>query len=131
MDTPRIPAPEVLIAISGAFQIYMLAGGQLELEDLFFGPAKKGVGNYSARTRKPKSYENFDCFVRNGDLFADIDERKEFSQRSREDKAEEYLLYGLVPNIVKHHGYKPNYGHGVDVDSFLRGYRRWKRTTKE
>lgn len=131
VERPRYPPMEVIISITEAFQVYMLAGGDLELEDVLFGARKKGVGNYSARRAKEKSYTDFDHYVCFGGMFEDTEEAKAAHQKmSLEDKAIEYLAFGRNPVFAKSHGAKPDYNNMSDPESYLRGYRRWKRTTK-
>jgi len=43
------PPPEILLAMNDAFIEYENAYGNLELEDVFFGPSKRKAGNYSSR----------------------------------------------------------------------------------
>ncbi|MGF1756647.1 hypothetical protein L4D76_01605 [Photobacterium sagamiensis] len=134
LERPRFPPIEVLSAINEAFQIYMLAGGKLELEDVFFGPRKRGVGNYSARCRKEADYSHFDFYVRVGGdlrLMSDEEAYRAHQKKSLEDKAEEYLAYGMNPHRAKRLGVQANCESGIDPESYLRGYRRWKRTPKE
>lgn len=131
LDMPRFPAPEVLLAINEAFRVYMAAGGALELEDVFFGPSKKGVGNYAARKRKEKQYGDFDFFVRFGSISMSKEDMEKHRETSLESKAIEYLAHGQMnPTIAQHLNIEPNYHEIPDPESYLRGYRRWKRTNK-
>ena len=43
------PPPELLLGIADTWQRYMRGGGALTLEDAFFGPPRKGIGNHAAR----------------------------------------------------------------------------------
>jgi hypothetical protein len=43
------PPPELLLTLYDCWQTYEAASGHLPLEQAFFGPAKKGVGNYAGR----------------------------------------------------------------------------------
>ncbi len=134
LERPRFPPIEVLSAINEAFHIYMAAGGKLELEDVFFGPRTRGVGNYSARCHKKNNYKHFDFYVRIGGdlrLMEDEESFRSHQKKSLEDKAEEYLAYGMNPYVAKRMGVQANYESGIDPESYLRGYRRWKRATKE
>ncbi len=134
LERPRFPPIEVLSAINEAFQIYMLAEGKLELEDVFFGPRKRGVGNYSARCQKETDYSKFDFYVRIGGnlrMLSDEEAFREHHKKSLEDKAEEYLAYGMNPYIAKSYGVQAKYENSIDPESYLRGYRRWKQVTKK
>jgi hypothetical protein len=131
-EIPRYPPMEVIIAIQEAFSVYMCAGGKLTLEEVFFGKLKKGVGNYSARTKLLKSYEAFDNYVRNGDLFSvsNIDKKK-YEQMNLEDKAVEFLAHReMFPSMSTYNKVNVDYENIKDPESYLRGYRRWKRTSK-
>jgi len=131
IDMPRFPAPEVLIAISEAFRVYMAAGGALELEDVFFGPAKKGVGNYAARKRKEQLYNDFEFYVNFGDISMSKEEIEKHRESSLESKAIEYLAHGKMnPHFARVLNRTPNYYDISDPESYLRGYRRWKRNKR-
>jgi len=93
------PPPEILLAIDSAFIQYKSNAGELELEDVFFGHRKKGVGNYAAR-------ESGQSFYRLLYLIDRHDDTKGLTQIT-----EELFLEFSIDR---------------DIDSFLRGYRRWK-----
>ena len=48
----RYPPPELLMAMRGAFDEYLEAGGDLTLEEVFFGKPKRRAGNYAKRNAK-------------------------------------------------------------------------------
>lgn len=52
VDMGFYPPPELLLALNDAWQRYITAGGQMTLEEAFFGPAKKGSGNYAKRKHR-------------------------------------------------------------------------------
>jgi len=129
LEIPRYPPIEVLVTIADAFDIYMAAGGALTLEDVFFGPAKKGVGNYAARKAKDDVYRNFHMYLSLEKLEAK--HRKEML-KDLESIATEYIAYGENPIGKKFLNIEPDYiapdcGNNPDPESFLRGYRRWKK----
>ncbi|KOO04582.1 hypothetical protein [Vibrio nereis] len=130
VEIPRYQPMEVLASVKEAFDIYMLAQGKLTLEDVFFGPMKKGVGNYAARRSKKSTYGDFDFYARGGGLFMTVEERDAHENMSLESKAIEYLAYGMNPEIAKIYNKAPDYHNIPDPESYLRGYRRWKRTNK-
>jgi hypothetical protein len=93
------PPPEVLLALNEQYQTYLHARGKLTLEEACFGPAKKKIGNHSARL-----HNESDDFPFALELLA-IRSKK----RSRIEIAEEYLR---------------KRGVDTDADSFLRNWRR-------
>lgn len=127
LEIPRYPPLEVLLAISEAFDIYMAAGGALTLEDVFFGPTKKGVGNYSARKSREDTYKNFHMYISLDNLES---KHKGEKPRDLESLATDYLMYGKNPMIAKALKMEPNYDCKQDPESFLRAYRRWKKEAK-
>lgn len=124
LEIPRYPPIEVLMAISDAFDIYMDASGALTLEDVFFGPTKKGVGNYAARKARDDVFRNFHMYI---SMEALSTKRNNEKPGDMETLASEYLAYGKNPFAAKALKMEPNYDNGQDPDSFLRGYRRWKK----
>ncbi|WP_447067203.1 hypothetical protein [Vibrio alginolyticus] len=127
LDMPRYQPIEVLVAVKEAFSIYMNARGKLTLEDVFFGPLTKGVGNYAARSWKYESYKDFDFYVNSGCISMTKDEFTEHKSTSLENKAIEFLAYGMNPEIAKTYNIAPDYHNIADPESYLRGYRRWKQ----
>lgn len=53
------PPPELLLCLSECFNVYLSGGGSLELEEIFFGKPKKGLGNHAARFKKDLSMLDF------------------------------------------------------------------------
>jgi hypothetical protein len=49
------PPPETLVSIATAFNRYLKGTDEISLEEAFFGPAKRRVGNHSARQRRQLS----------------------------------------------------------------------------
>lgn len=102
VDFGFYPPPELLMVICEAYERYIVADGGLSLDQIFFGPPVPRVGNYAAQ--KNKQFLDFSFMVelmgakRRGD--------------SQEKAAEMF--------IAKH-------SLGVDVDAFLRSWRRRTR----
>lgn len=124
LEIPRYPPIEVLAAISEAFDIYMLAGGDLSLEDVFFGPTKKGVGNYSARKAREEPYRMFHMYLSMDRLKSN---HKGEKPRDLENFATEYLASRGSYFAAQVLEIEPDYDNAKDPESFLRGYRRWKK----
>lgn len=112
------PAPELLLSVAKAIDLYFMSNGKLSLEDVFFDrPSSAKQGNYSKRSIrafKGVSYLDFheelllqkDKFSINGAPSNIESLALNFLQSYRGDEAE-----GLAED---------------DLDSFLRGYRRWR-----
>jgi hypothetical protein len=103
------PPPEILIWMVDAFDYYYSQRGNVALEDVFFGSTKSGVGNFSARSAKDTPYRILDMEI----SFNKIKHKKTQKQIALE------LLesYGLADF--------------VDVENFLRSFRRWKKTKSD
>jgi hypothetical protein len=92
------PPPEVMYAIADSFNLYLAENGKQDLETVFFGKPVKGIGNKASRVNKVKHYEKF--FL----LAFDMQEKTQI------ELAEKFIL----DNDIR-----------VDVESFLRSYRRF------
>ena len=106
------PPPELLFAIAKAFDLYFQAHGKLSLEQVFFDPPlTTKQGNYSKRSiKKFKGLSYLD--------FHEIVDDSKSAKTKIEDLAIKFI-----------ETYVPEENHTVneeDLDSFLRGYRRWK-----
>jgi hypothetical protein len=101
------PPPEVLLALDDCFEMYMAQRGKVELEQIFFGDKKRGVGNYAAQTYKERAYNH---------LRAELSINSAFELKIQIEVAESVIeLFKLTD----------------DVDSFLRGYRRYVNSLKK
>ena len=108
IDYGVYPPPEVLLAINECFSTYFELCGEAELEDIFFGKRKKRTGNKSAQKYSKQLYTDFRGCVAFDFLETSI-------KRPLEDIATEFLT---------------KKGLNTDVDSFLRQYRRYKKSKK-
>jgi hypothetical protein len=105
------PTPEVMATIAECFEYYVRKGGDVGLEDVFFGiKPLKGVGNYAAQRAKNEKYVWYD-HTRG---YTPKDRALPLDSRFLSSKFNNYHLYRLR-----------------NMDSFLRGYRRWKATTSK
>ena len=101
------PPPEVLLALDDCFAMYMALRGKVELEQIFFGEKKRGVGNHAARTYKDKAYKH---------LWVELSFNQLSEHKTQIEIAESVIeLFKLTD----------------DVDSFLRGYRRYLANLKK
>lgn len=111
-----IPPPEILLVLDEMFRSYDLSFGELSLEEVFFGKPVKGQGTYAARrytgSRRKSRYINFKNWMeKNPDVVSKLSVPK---------LAERYLT---DPKVLKSQPDLLN----VEVDSFVRQYRRWKK----
>lgn len=102
IDSGIYPPPEVLLALDECLGLYMDLNGKVELEEVFFGQKKRGLGNFSARKQKDDIYETM--------LFDILLNKVVDPKKSREEIAEKLII---------------SYNLNNDVDSFLRGFRRY------
>ncbi len=101
------PPPEVLLALDDCFNMYMAQKGEVELEQIFFGDKKRGVGNYAAKTYKERAYKH---------LQIELSINSACEHKIQIEVAERVIeLFKLTD----------------DVDSFLRGYRRYINRLKK
>lgn len=112
------PPPEVLTAISNCFSMYCIANGALTLEEVFFGPPKKGLGTHAARLYDGCEYYYFDVDVRK---FRFREERDGVKKPASLADIAEFHFQELSAISDS-----PGDNNPPDIDSFLRGYRRWK-----
>nr|WP_158651900.1 hypothetical protein [Marinobacterium profundum] len=106
------PPPELLLAIATCFRLYEDAEGAFELDEVLFGSRKKkGVGNYSAQLSRNRLYELFS-------ITKYFERRKKEVNPDRQSKSTTALAEEFIHQ---------NSANGVDAESFLRGYRRWKK----
>ena len=120
-DFGRYPPPELLIEIVDAGQKSLDSDGLFPLNEAMYSPAKKGVGNHSAQKHKSDPWTDFLVFTLKQNFFSDSLGQK---RKSREELAEIYLNKDYLEktkNGIKDHTLQ-------DVDSFLRGVRRYKRS---
>ena len=52
MEMCTYPPPELLIVICDMYKKYIHSHGSISLDEVFFGPPKKGIGNYAAQKAK-------------------------------------------------------------------------------
>lgn len=138
-----IPPPELLYCVSQCLSVYMHSAFEEEtttLEDVFFGPLKKGKGNHAksalSSTFGPP-YEEFHKFLQNitdGDSLYNTPQESlaEIFFDEREKKYKK--LRDMCPTEVNEMlGIKASdraTREPPDIDTFLRNYRRWKNNNK-
>jgi len=104
------PRPEILVFLAESFEYYFLMKGKVNLEDIFFGKQKKGVGNQAAQKARKEMIQLLD--------FAFIG--RDFSISNNPKATDLELAEGIVNK------------HNLDIDpeSLLRKYRRNKNEGK-
>jgi hypothetical protein len=118
MEMGIYPPPEVLLAISNIFELYMHATGDISLDEAFFGKPHKKRTSYASVTHQYFNlYGKFNIY-RRLDFFSLIGINVSTTE-SLEAQAEAYLKHVEQTDL---NGFK-----APDVDSFLRGYHRWKK----
>ena len=111
LDAGFYPPPEFLLAVSACVRKYFAAGGDISLDEAFFGKPHKKYGSAADEQCRRDRYIGFQ-------LFCKLDEGPEKPKRSLSQLAEDYLLIEVQG------------AEAMDVESFLRGYRRWKEMEK-
>lgn len=108
------PPPEILLSIIHALDVYFTAGGDFTLEDVFYGPEEKWVGNAAARRDKKKVFVTFRLHYQ-----MELISRQKQSRpkKSMEILAEEFFNSPFDLGAP--------YEKQPDIDFFLRNYRRW------
>lgn len=112
------PPPEILLAVMQCFELYFSAGGELSLEDVFFGPEKGWVGNESARRQRDRVFYSFYFYMELEKIGVRHDD---LSPKSMESMADDYLASPLYQIHIKDIE-KPL----PDAATFIRNYHRWK-----
>lgn len=108
------PPPELVLAVADGFRHYMDAAGDKSLDMAFFGEEHKKKSSLSFQAKRLGEYRAFHWFYIANLVRA---EQGEVEQLSQEELAEDFLKSELRPPT-----------HGEDIETFLRGYRRWKES---
>ena len=114
IDRCQYPPPEILISLSRCFELYLSAGGQIELDQVFFSDRRvQGVGNKAAVYTRDQKYRMFDKayhWMRLGIFEDHLKPRK--------------MMAFIREYLAKHKDFD------TDPYTFLRGYKRWKDKQK-
>ncbi len=149
LDICTFPPPEVLMVIADMYRKYIYAEGTLSMEDVFFGPPKKGVGNYAATRSvdKSKTYNLFHLARLNQKYskLSDIDLATELKLKGLKAVENTKMFHAELNKIDKNNnkeiedirekyianGFPVDFGDFAsmgDEESFLRAYRRWRKS---
>lgn len=104
------PPPEILWLVASCVQRYYSEGGDMSLDEVFFGSVHKKYKSDAFRQKKDGLYWQFSVEVDRAHRIAD---RQGKRRPSLEALAEPYFDAFIAFD-------------DMDVDNFLRGYRRWK-----
>lgn len=118
VDSGFYPPPEILLAVKSCFDAYMSFKGRVELEEIFFGERKKGVGNFSAK----ESHNAIFDFMQFKESLNSIKSANNKQKKTQTELAEE-----VINKFYPSHNEPSEL---ADLDSFLRSYRRWKKKRK-
>lgn len=108
------PPPEIMTVIQLCFQKYLASAGDISLDEAFFGAPHKKRESYAYRKNHIWRFQSFHALqvvLHQKHLKA-----TEQPKKSLEQLAEEHLSSLFSGDDA-----------GIDVDTFLRGYRRWKQ----
>lgn len=115
-----IPPPEQLLFIADCFMYYIQQNGKVELEDVFFGPKKSGVGNYAARLASKEKYYFFE-------LAKYLYEKNNETSISDSKFADKYFDENVLCDETQKEANKTlSVNFDTDLDSFKRGLRRYR-----
>ncbi|MDO6776469.1 hypothetical protein Q4591_14015 [Shewanella sp. 3_MG-2023] len=120
IDSGFYPPPELMIVISSAINHYLDAKGEKSLDEILFGIKHQKTKSLSYKQHKQTKFAYFQ-------FFADLEVSKQENQNISFEKMMELVLENTDPIILSGLGFDSN----IDIDSFLRGYRRWKNDIKE
>jgi hypothetical protein len=115
-----VPPPEILVAVADSFNQYLDAGGSVTLEQSFFDYKKTGKQNYAKTSQTHGIFKQF-----HQDVIIEFTPNEQYPPRFNSlselarDRLDRYRLEsGKVLSDDEYEDF---------IDSFLRGYRRWKK----
>tara|TARA_B110000879_G_C11064574_1_gene468080 strand:+ start:117 stop:1019 length:903 start_codon:yes stop_codon:yes gene_type:complete len=128
LNSGRIPPLEVLVSIAKCFSLYFEAEGDLNLESVFFGKPIKKKGNYARRRYRDSLFANFhDLYKRDTRLRESLNNNdKNHYKLAMEEFSANFLLNTDISNALTDKDINEASEDWDKVDTFLRGYRRWK-----
>lgn len=143
VNQDSIPPPELLYCVSQCISVYMFTAMTKEattLEEVFFGPPKKGKGNHAKSTFSSMfnpPYKEFSRYLQESkdkdDLFnipqEDLveiffDEREKKYKKMRDEFPTD------TPDFMQSKLGDRATSEPPETDTFLRGYRRWKKNNR-
>lgn len=110
------PPPEIMVVIGKALENYFTSNGSMSLDDALFGEKHKKTNSLSYKKHKINKYLMFHFFIK----------KSENSKLSLE-KILSNIIDEADPITMRILGFDSN----IDMDTFMRGYRRWKKELRE
>lgn len=120
VDLGFYPPPEIMMIIGDALRLYFSGAGQLSLDEIFFGEKHKKTTSFAYRKHKRFKYQFFEMHV-------NFSRRNEDTSNLSLEAVMLKVIEETNPSTMAMLGFDPD----IDIDTFLRGYRRWKRDVKE
>jgi hypothetical protein len=114
------PPPEVMIVIGTAIERYLSYKGEKSLDEVFFGEKYQKTKSFAYKKHKKSKYHYFHFFTNLENS------KKDNPNISFEDQMAQ-AIESTDPMTMELLGFDPD----IDIDTFLRGYRRWKKDLKE
>jgi len=113
------PPPELMIMMARAIEKYFDSAGDKSFDEVFFGDKHQKTKSFAYKKHRKRKYMFFEWSISmRGD--------KGKTEQSLEDQVSEFIEENN-PITLALNGINPS----VDVDTFLRGYRRWKQEMKQ
>lgn len=116
-DIGYFPPPEILLAVSCCIKQYLNSGGNISLDEAFFGKSHKKTDSFAyAHHKEYNKYGVFHLRWAKSDCVYKANGFTDISSLPLETRAEQFLdeTFG-----------KDAWTEEIDLESFLRGYRRW------
>jgi hypothetical protein len=124
MGMGTYPPPELLVWLNDAFTTYLMGTGKLELEEVLFGKPKPSIGNFASRNMKGNDwlYERFYFHI---SYEANTTKHGKTESSTLVEMAEK-LFIKVEQQVNSLDDGSTNKFNRPDIETFLRGYRRWK-----
>lgn len=120
LDLGFYPPPEIMMVLGDALRLYFASAGQFSLDEVLFGEKHKKTSSFAYKKHKKFKYHFFDTHI-------NLSRRKKGNSDQSLEAVMLKVLEETNPVTMAMLGFDPD----VDIDTFLRGYRRWKQDIKE
>lgn len=111
------PPPEIMLSLLQCFRLYMDCGGEKSLDEIFFGKPHKKKSSKAFEWHQIDKYIVFGINFHSKNIPPGTD--LNLKGKSLVERAEIYLKWNNKNDTE------------TDPESFLRGYRRWRKTVKK
>lgn len=116
------PPPEILLLLLDALQMYFGSKGEFSLDEILFGEKYKKTSSQSYKKHKEYRYKFFEMSLK----LSPLTEKAELEGKSVEARMLK-ILENTPPATLEYFGFDPD----IEIDTFMRGYRRWKKDNKD